>query len=85
MQLWLHLSLDFDPNSFSFFMHLHHLAYTGHGLRLPAEIAAGRRGFPAGNEIGDLYCDCADKGDVINGSPLVLTIKIRYRGIVCNR
>ena len=27
---------------------------TGHGLRLPAEIAAGRRGFPAGNEIGDL-------------------------------
>ena len=29
MQLWLHLSLDFDPNSFSFFMHLHHLAYRG--------------------------------------------------------
>ena len=28
---------------------------TGHGLRLPAEIAAGRRGFPAANEIRDLY------------------------------
>ena len=28
---------------------------TGHGLRLPAEIAAGWREFPAGNEIGDLY------------------------------
>ena len=31
------------------------LASTGHGLRLPAEIAAGRRGFPAANEIRDLY------------------------------
>ena len=30
-------------------------AHTGHGLRLLAEIAAGRRGFPAANEIGDLY------------------------------
>jgi len=29
MQLWLHLSLDFDPNSFSLLMHLHHLAYRG--------------------------------------------------------
>ena len=28
---------------------------TGHGLRLPAEIAAGRRGFPAANAICDLY------------------------------
>ena len=27
---------------------------TGHGLRLPAEIAAGRLGFPAANEVGDL-------------------------------
>ena len=30
---------------------------TGHRFRLPAEIAAGRRGFPAANEIGDLYLD----------------------------
>ena len=29
MQLWLHLSLDFDPNSFSLLMHLHHLAHRG--------------------------------------------------------
>ena len=29
MQLWLHLSLDFDPNSFSLLIHLHHLAYRG--------------------------------------------------------
>ena len=28
---------------------------TGHGFRLPPEIAAGRRGYPAANEIRDLY------------------------------
>ena len=28
---------------------------TGHGFRLPPEIAADRRGFPAANETRDLY------------------------------
>ena len=40
MQLWLHLSLDFDPNSFSLLMHLHHLAYRGQ--HFPGRILISR-------------------------------------------
>ena len=32
-----------------------HIYCTGHGFRLPPEIAADRRGFLAANETRDLY------------------------------